>query len=215
MANANHDKHDALSDHYRGVRRAVRHGKSEIILMDDLPIVATGCLLPNGARITATCLTIEDDLFDNDRLWTRPLETGSRVRRRGYLRVVPGSTVEFVDAPEADLPSSSASVPARPNNGLGDDLLRSDRLRVMARGSHLFSQLLYAAPCDVRWARREDITSSCMSNREAARIVGLLQGEGGSLNQFFPVDEGTVDEAVLAELRDLGWDLLIDDRRAR
>lgn len=79
----------------------------------------------------------------------------------------------------------------------------------------MFSLLLYAALCDVRWARRVDSATSCMSSREAARIVGSLQGEGGSLNQFFPVDEGTVDEAVLAELRDLGWDLLIADRRDR
>lgn len=187
--------------------RRERHGEGELVLLDGVPIEATGCLLPGGARTAATCLTRGDGIPDGERVWTRPVAPGSALRRRGYLQVVPGAALEFRDAPAADLPASRAEAVRFPADALGDDLLRSDRLRGLVRGSALFAELLYAALCNTTWTRTADGREGGMSWRRAGRLVATLRGEGDYADWYCAGGEGSVDEAVLAELRALGWEL--------
>lgn len=188
-------------------RHTERHGEGELVLFDGVPIEATGCVLPDGSRTTATCLTREDGIPGGERVWVRPVGPGSVLRRRGYLRVVPGAALEFLDEPMADLSASQAGTARFPADALGDDLLQSDRLRGLVRGSALFAELLYAALCNTTWTRAADGKEGSVSWRRAGRLVATLRGEGDYTDWYCAGGEGTVDEVVLAELRALGWEL--------
>jgi hypothetical protein len=187
--------------------RRERHGEGELVLLDGVPLEATGCVLPDGTCTAAACLTRGDGIPDGERIWARPVAPGSPLRRRGYLRVVPGAALEFLDAPAADLPALQARAARFPADALGDDLLRSDRLRDLARGSALFAELLYAALCNTTWTRAADGTACSVSWRRAGRLVATLRGEGDYTDWYCAGGEGSVDEAVLAELRGLGWEV--------
>jgi hypothetical protein len=187
--------------------RRERHGEGELVLFDGVPVEASGCTLPDGARTAATCLTRGDGIPDGERVWARPVGPGSALRRRGYLRVVPGVALEFLDAPAADLPALQAGAVRFPADALGDDLLWSDRLRSLVRGSALFAELLYAALCNTTWTRAADGREGSVSWRRAGRLVATLRGEGDYTDWYCAGGEGTVDEVVLAELRALGWEL--------
>ncbi|MGG5812215.1 hypothetical protein [Falsiroseomonas sp. CW058] len=192
-------------------RRTERHGEGELVLFDGVPVEAKGCFLPDGSRTVATCLTRGDGIPDGERVWSRSVTSGSPLRRRGYLRVVPGVVLEFLDAREADLSASHAGAAKFAADPLGDDLLRSDRLRGLVRGSALFAELLYAALCNTTWTRAADGIEGSASWRRAGRLVATLRGEGDYADWYCAGGEGTVDEAVLAELRVLGWELSLAD----
>lgn len=188
-----------------------RHGDGELVTVAGVPVEATGCILPDGSRVVATCLTLDDGIPDGERVWARPCDAGSPLRRRGYLRIVPGRALGFIDAPEADLPASQAGAVTRSDDALGDDLLRSDRARGMVRGSELFARLLYAGLCNTTWMRVADGTRGSMSWRWAGSLVARLRGEGDYADWYCAGGEGTVDEVVMAELQLLGWDLSAAD----
>jgi hypothetical protein len=200
-------KLDGLRPQQEAKRRSERHDDGELVRFDGVPTEATGCVLPDGTRTAATCLTRDDGIPDGERIWTRPTAPRSALRRRGYLRVVPGTALEFLDAPGADLPASHAGAVTRPDDALGGDLLRSDRLRSLVRGSELFARLLYTALCNTTWRRTADGVQGRVSWRWAGRLVAMLRGEGDYTDWYCAGGEGTVDEVVLAELRALGWEL--------
>ena len=120
---------------------------------------------------------------------------------------MPGAAPEFRDAPAADLPASRAEAVRFPADALFEDLLRSDRLRGLVRWSALFAELLYAALRNTTWTRAADETEGSVSWRRAGRLVATLRGEGDYTDWYCAGGEGSVDEAVLAELRVLGWEL--------
>ncbi len=104
------------------------HGSGEITFLDEVPTYATGCRLPDGSLTVAECLTWQPTVPDEARrVWIRRLP-GSALRRRGRLKLEPGTEPLFVDEPDADLEASSATAGADVPD-LERDLVRSDRVR--------------------------------------------------------------------------------------
>jgi len=172
-----------------------RHGLGVLILVDDKPVRASGCLLPDGVLVDAVCLARNVGA----QVWTRPIE-GHRRRRRGRLIIEPGTALRFVDEPQADVPQETYA----PGADLARDLALSARIRSCVQND-LFAGLLYAALCATKWRHRDaKVTWSC-SWRAAGNVVAGLRGDGDYLTWYCWGHEETFDEAVLAELDALGW----------
>ena len=178
-----------------------RHGEGELIRCDGVPTHASGCLLPDGGLTAATCLTRQDGLADEDRVWTRPVVPGSPRRRRGRLRVEPGVALHFHDEGEADIPRALRPAVA----DLAGDMAMSERMRTLVRDSDLFAALLYAALCNRRWIHRATGQEWSVSWRGAGSGIAHLRGSGDYLDWYCGGEEGMLDEQVLAELEALGW----------
>lgn len=95
------------------------------------------------------------------------------------------------------------------------DMLASDRIRELVQaGSELFAGLLYAALCNTEW--RHMATGQTWSEgwRSAGGTVASLRGEGSYMDWYGSGDEGFLDEQVLGELRLIGWQPVLPDKRA-
>ncbi len=174
-----------------------QHGQGVLILRDGEPIKAFGCLLSDGILTDADCLLRKR----GDQVWARLLGSDPRIRRRGRLIVDPGVALHFIDESSADIPPATCDLRA----SLERDLARSHRIRFCVQ-SELFAGLLYAALCSVFWRHKTsgEIWSSSM--RSAGGIVAGLRGEGDYLFWYCWGHEGTIDEVVLTELAELGWE---------
>ena len=174
--------------------------------LDDIPTLATGCLLPDGTLTDAESLVWNlAGLDEACRVWTRRLPS-SALRRRGRLKVDSGKALLFLDDREADLDVSPASdVLESPD--LERDLLRSDRLRALVR-SRLFATLLYSALCNTIWRKDAGGPVWSCSWRHAGAVVANLRGEGDYLDWYCSMGEGLVDEQVMAEIEAIGWKLV-------
>ncbi len=172
-----------------------RHGLGILTLVDDKPVRASGCRLPDGALVDAVCLARSADA----QVWSRPIE-GHQRRRRGRLVIEPGTALRFVDEPQADVPQQAYAASA----DIARDLARSARIRACVQ-SDLFAGLLYAALCATQWRHRDTKATSSCSWRVAGGVVAGLRGDGDYLSWYCWGHEETLDEAVLAELDALGW----------
>ncbi|HJU20578.1 MAG TPA: hypothetical protein VJ770_29365 [Stellaceae bacterium] len=182
-----------------------RHGRGELILLDGVPIRATGCTLPDGSLTDAECLLPHAAVPDQTcRVWTRRLPS-TALRRRGRLKVDCGKALFLIDEPEADLvPVSAGPETARPD--LERDLGLSPRIRGLVR-SELFATLLYGALCNTTWRHKATGTLWHCSWRYAGDVVAGLRCQGDYLDWYCSMGEGLVDEQVLAEIEALGWEL--------
>jgi len=188
--------------------RRERYGSGGTMFLDEVPTYATGCRLPDGSVTDAVCLTQQSAMPDEaQRVWTRRLP-GTALRRRGRLTLHPGIEPLFVDEVDADLDTPLTA--AADVSDLERDLLRSDRMRSLVR-SELFATLLYSALCNTLWRYQRASTEWRCSWRHAGSIVADLRGEGCYLDWYCSMGEGLVDEQVLAEIRELGWDLVEAD----
>ena len=88
------------------------HREGELVRYSGTPQSASGCLLPDGTQIAAECLTFEDELADEGRVWTRQVSLDSPLRRRGRLRIDEGGGLFFIDDAEADAPARDVVEPA-------------------------------------------------------------------------------------------------------
>jgi hypothetical protein len=188
--------------------RRERHGQGELTLLDDVPLRATGCALPDGTITDAECLLRHVAFPDNaSRVWTRCLP-GSAVRRRGRLKVDDDKALIFVDEPDADI---GLLVDGKaPSNALMPDLERDLGLSLRIRGlvrSELFATLLYSALCNTLWQHRTTGAPWRCSWRHAGAVVANLRCEGSYLDWYCSTGEGFVDGQVLAEIVALGWEL--------
>lgn len=180
-----------------------RHGESEFVTVDGRPWMARGCVLADGTRVDATCLTDGPGIADRDRVWNRAVQgRDARLRRRGRLEIVPGAEVRFHDAPDAD-PQGTTEM-AEPS--LERDLIASVRILNRCR-SNLFARLLYQALCRTEWIHRASGTRWWTGGRSAGDLVAILCGKGSYLDWYCSDGEGQVDEFVLAEIEALGWRL--------
>ena len=73
---------ELAKDQERHTRRE-RHGRSELVLRDGVPVSATDCIVPDGTLTDAEYL-LPGVVVQNeaDRVWTRRLP-GTALRRRG------------------------------------------------------------------------------------------------------------------------------------
>jgi hypothetical protein len=188
--------------------RRERHGLGEITLLDNVPTHATGCCLPDGSLTDAECLTRHEDTDAAHRVWIRRL-AGSAMRRRGRLKVEPGTALLFVDESDADVDASSRP-PVSNTPSLERDLAMSDRVCGLIR-SDVFSVLLYGALCNTSWRHKSTGATWHCSWRGAGGIVAELRGEGCYTDWYCSSGEGLVDEHVLAEIGALGWALVEAD----
>ena len=193
-----------LSEIQQGHRTTEAHGPSLLMRRNSVPVEANGCLLPDGSLTEAECLTRDAALDDAARIWIRklPKHSGVTLRRRGRLRIEAGTAIDFIDAPEADLPGVPASRPP----SLAYDMGASPRLRSLGGGSDVFARLLYAALCNLNWKHRVTGQLWHSSWRDAGRVVAGLRCSGTYADWYCGGGEGTVDEQVLAELDVLGWE---------
>jgi hypothetical protein len=188
-----------------GHARRERHGQGELELRDDRPVRATACLLPNGSLTDAECLVPYIEVGDDtQRVWTRRLP-GSALRRRGRLVVDPGKALLFVDEPAADLAAASSGM-GLPTPSLERDLDLSPRIRSLVE-SELFATLLYGALCNTTWLHKATGTPWHCSWRHAGAVVAGLRCRGDYMDWYCSTGEGLVDEEVLAEIQELGWEL--------
>jgi hypothetical protein len=186
--------------------RVERHGTGELTLLDDLPLRATGCTLPDGTLAEAECLAPGTTASsDTERVWARRLPE-TAVRRRGRVIVEPGTALRFIDEPTAEGPARSGQVEARPSE-LERDLGASARIRALVR-SDLFATLLYGALCNTEWRHAATGTLWSCSWRSAGGAVAALRAEGDYLDWYCSMGEGLVDEQVLTEIQALGWQLV-------
>jgi hypothetical protein len=192
----------AAADREARTRRE-RHGAGELTLLDDIPIRATGCLLLDGSLTDAERLLSHIEVDDALQVWTRRLP-GTAIRRRGRLIIEPGIGLRFMDERDADFGDTSGR--ATPTPSLERDLGFSPRIRELVR-SDIFATLLYAAMCNTVWRHGATGTLWHCSWRHASAVVAMLRGEGDSMDWYCSMSEGLVDEQVMAELADLGWDL--------
>jgi len=185
--------------------RRERHGQGELELMDDRPIRATGCELPDGSLTDAVCLlpyaAVRDDA---QRVWTRRLR-GSALRRRGRLIVDPGRALLFADEPEAALTPAPAGA-ATPEPSLERDLSLAPHIRCLVQ-SDLFATLLYGALCNTTWRHKATGKPWDCSWRHAGAVVASLRCQGDYMDWYCSMGEGLVDEQVLTEIQALGWEL--------
>ena len=188
--------------------RRERHGLGEITLVDNVPTQATGCCLPDGSLTDAECLTRHEDTDAAHRVWIRRL-AGSAMRRRGRLKVEPGTALLFIDEPDADLDAPSHKPVSNAPN-LERDFAMSDRIRGLIR-SDVFAVLLYGALCNTSWRHKATGAIWHCSWRGAGGIVAELRGEGCYMDWYCSSGEGLVDEHVLAEIGALGWALVEAD----
>jgi hypothetical protein len=163
--------------------------------LDDKPVRASGCLLPDGALVDAVCLAGSAGA----QVWSRPIE-GPRRRRRGRLIIAPGTALRFVDEPQADVPQKAYA----PGANLARDLALSARIRACVQND-LFAGLLYAALCATKWRHCDAKATWSCSWRAAGGVVAGLRGDGDYLSWYCWGHEETLDEAVLAELDALCW----------
>ena len=186
--------------------RRERHGVGEITFLDDVPTLATDCLLPDGTLTDAESLVWNlAGLDEASQVWTRRLSS-SALRRRGRLKVDSSKALLFLDDREADLDVSPVSdVLESPD--LERDLLRSDRLRALVR-SRLFATLLYSALCNTTWRKDAGGPVWSCSWRHAGAVVANLRAEGDYLDWYCSMGEGLVDEQVMAEIEAIGWKLV-------
>lgn len=181
-----------------------RHGESELVTVDGRPWMATGCMLADGTKGSAVCLTDGPEVADSDRVWSRPIQgRDARLRRRGRLEIVPGVRIRFHDAPDAD-PQDGREPPVP---SLERDLIASSRIARLCR-SPLMAQLFYAALSRTEWVHHATGTRWWTGGRSAGDLVALIRDEGSYLDWYCGGGEGEVDERVLAEIEALGWRLL-------
>lgn len=184
-----------------------RHGESELVTVDGRAWMARNCVLADGTRVDATCLTDGPGIADSDRVWSRVVQgRDARLRRRGRLEIVPGAEVRFHDAPDAD-PQGTTGMP---EPSLERDLVASVRILNRCR-SVLFARLLYEALCRTEWIHQASGTRWWTGGRSAGDLVARLRGEGSYLDWYGSEGEGQVDEVVLAEIEVVGWRLLAVD----
>jgi hypothetical protein len=202
------DFFDRLQQDREARTRRERHGLGEITFLDDVPIRATGCTLPDGTLTDAECLLPHVAVPDEAcRVWTRRLP-GTALRRRGRLKLDSGKTILFIDEPEADLIRAPAAEvpPVQPD--LERALRLSRRMRDLV-SSELFATLLYGALCNTTWRHKATGTPWHCSWRYAGGVVADLRGEGGDyLDWYCSGGEGLVDDQVIAEIEALGWGLV-------
>lgn len=180
-----------------------RHGEGELVRRNGIPAEAFGCLLSDGTLTAARCLSQQDGLTDDERVWSRPIASDSPRRRRGRLRVEAGIALRFHDEPTADMPRSVQPIV----HDLGLDMAMSARFRRMVQESDMFAALLYAALCNTEWVHERTGQRWHVSWRGAGRTVAHLRGQGDYLDWYLGGEEATVDENVLNEIRALGWAL--------
>ena len=181
----------------------MRHGEGVLILLDGVPVRASGCLLPDGAVTDAECLLPHIPADEARRVWSRRLPDAI-VRRRGRLVVEPDVALRFVDERDADL--HDVDWQARTlTPSLERDLGLSQRIRDLVR-SNIFATLLYGALCNTAWRHVATGTVWHCSWRHAGSIVAMLRCEGDYMDWYCSMGEGFVDEQVLAELNALGWE---------
>ena len=182
------------------------HGIGELVRSSGTPRSASGCLLPDGTQIAAECLTLEDELADEGRVWSRGISPGSPLRRRGRLRIDDGVGLFFIEDAEADAPARDAVEPADMERDMG----ASVPFRSLVARSDLFARLLYAAMCNIIWVHETTGQPWSVSWRGAGGVVSRLRGEGCYADWYCGGHEGTVDGQVLAKLKSMGWQLLAD-----
>jgi hypothetical protein len=163
------------------------HGLGILTLVDDKPVRASGCLLPDGALVDAVCLAGSAGA----QVWSRPIE-GPRRRRRGRLIIEPGTALRFVDEPQADVPQKAYA----PGADLARDLALSARIRACVQND-LFAGLLYAALCATKWRHCDAKATWSCSWRAAGGVVAGLRGDGDYPTWYCWGHEETLDEAVL------------------
>jgi hypothetical protein len=185
--------------------RRERHGQGELILLDGVPMRATGCVLPDGTFTDAECLLQHRVVaHETYRVWARRL-SGSVLRRRGRLIVDSGKALLFIDEPAADLHAeATGSIVVQPD--LERDLGLSSRFRGLVQ-SELFATLLYGALCNTVWRHKATGTAWSCSWRHAGNVVANLRCQGDYLDWYCSMGAGLVDEQVLAEIGSLGWEL--------
>lgn len=184
-----------------------RHGQGILTLFGGEPYRATGCLLPDSEVTNAICLAAPG----GDQVWARPVGPDKRLWRRGRLIVEPGVALRFVDEPSADV--SAGFVIAKPS--LERDLAASRHIQLCVR-SKLFALLLYVALYGIEWRHIESSETWSCSWRYAEGIISSLRGEPGFgmwylLEYEQTLEEGTIDEVVLAEIAALGWTPVTND----
>ena len=189
--------------------RRERHGLGELVLKGGVPLEASGCLGPDDVLFDVSCLTRSKELEDHDRVWSRPVTPGLPFQRRGRLRVDPGAGLHFVDEPDAD--AARQDVASRSMPDLERDMLGCDRMRRLACDSDLFAGLLYATLCNSEWRHVATGQAWSQSWRSNGGTVASLRGGESYLDWYCWGREDTVDEQVLAELRGLGWELVLPE----
>ena len=180
-----------------------RHGAGELVRRNGIPVEATDCLQLDGTLTAARCLSQQNGLADEERVWSRPVAAGSSRRRRGHLRVESGIASRFFDEPAADVPRT---VQSRVDD-LGIDMAASARFRTMVQESDVFAALLYAALCNTGWVHKRSGQRWHVSWRGAGRTVAHLRGQGDYMDWYLGGEECTMDENVLGEIQILGWAL--------
>ena len=205
-----------------------RRGGARVRLFDSQPVEAHGVvvlgrggdadLIGVRARRLGALARAFDPKEMADRLvacsvWGRPLGDG-QVWRRGRLRLEPHRVV-FAD--EADAEDGTCGEPLRfglpggaaARDALEEDLLGSAPVRGKAEAGGVYAVLLAAALRGVRRRRRRDGALSSADGHArplSAILAGMAGGEDERGARGLPAD--AVDEAVLADLRALGWEPL-------
>ena len=189
--------------------RRERHGLGELILRGGVPSEASACFGPDGILSDVSCLTRSKEIEDHERVWSRPVTPGLPFQRRGRLWVDPGAGLHFVDEPNAD--AARQDVVPRLTPDLERDMLGCDRMRRLACDSDLFAGLLYATLCNTEWRHVATGQTWSQSWRSNGGTVASLRGGESYLDWYCWGREDTVDEQVLAELRRLGWELVLPE----
>lgn len=202
------------------------------------PVVARGCLLPDGTSTEARCVTVPGGL---------PLgpQAGMGARAAAEDQAQPRHARAAVGA--APAPIDPAACVWRRRLPGGGPLTRRGRVLVepgvalrfvdeplagegadwnlpdgpslerdlaaspeIARRvrSDVFAQLLYAALCNTEWRRGAMGEAWSCSWRTAGDVVAHLRGVGSYLDWHCSDGEGLVDEDVLAAIEELGWELV-------
>ena len=209
---------DAVLARLEEGRTEEQHGEGVLSLWHGRPRRATGCLLADGSTAEAFCVALPEGAGgDGDGapidpaacVWQRRLSPDGRIARRGRVVVEPGVALRFAADPRAG-ETRGWLEPLPPS--LERDLAASPQVVHRAR-SDVFARLLYAALCGTTWRHQVTGRTWSCSSRGAGSAVVHVRSEGDYLDWYCGGGEELVDEAVLAEIEALGWDLVPDEAR--
>lgn len=230
-------RRDALLAHMGRDRVKEHHGAGVLVRIHGHPVVARGCLLPDGTSTEARCVTVPGELPLGLQAGTEAGAAAEDQAQPQHVRATVGAVPAPIDPagyvwrrrlPGDDPLTRRGRVLVEPGVALRfvDEPLAGEEPgwtlpdgpsleRDLAASpeiarrvrSDVFAQLLYAALCNTEWRRGATGEPWSCSWRMAGDVVAHLRGVGSYLDWHCSGGEGLVDEGVLAAIEGLGWKL--------